>query len=108
MASKHPVSQLQGYNSEPLNSVSVNTSGNLLAGGTDKVGEDASIYLWDIRMSRDVVGQFTQAHSDDITQCFFRFYLVQPVPTILRQAQLTDWCVYMMFQPCKKMKPSCL
>ena len=35
-----------GYSSEPFNCVAVSTDGNLLAGTTDRVGEDASIYLW--------------------------------------------------------------
>ena len=57
----------------------------LLVGGCDKVGEDASIYIWyahvlycmgrsyilycrDTRMGREVLAVFTESHSDDITQ----------------------------------------
>ena len=35
-----------GHNKEPFNCIAANPSSKLLAGGTDKIGEDASIYIW--------------------------------------------------------------
>ncbi|XP_064398505.1 WD repeat-containing protein 89-like isoform X2 [Halichondria panicea] len=71
-SSKTPTSTFQGYNHEPFNCVSSDMSGSLIAAGSDLVGEDAAIYIWDLRMGRDPIGQFTESHSDDIVAVQFK------------------------------------
>ncbi|KXS13289.1 WD40 repeat-like protein [Gonapodya prolifera JEL478] len=79
---------------EPLLSLSLNCDGELLAAGTEKVGDDARIRLWDVRAAgvaeykgeeqtgtqrvfeRGLVGDFMEAHSDDVTQV--RFHPAHP------------------------------
>ncbi|KAJ3339289.1 WD repeat-containing protein 89 [Gonapodya sp. JEL0774] len=80
---------------QPLMSHSLNCNGQLLAAGTEKVGEDARIRLWDVRQAgvtkyngedegtdkqvfaRGLVGDFADSHGDDITQV--RFHPTHPL-----------------------------
>jgi WD40 repeat protein len=52
-------------------SFDVNSTQTVLAAGTELIGEDAIIYLWDVNGDK-LCAQFPDSHSDDITQVRFQ------------------------------------
>ncbi|KAI8818402.1 WD40-repeat-containing domain protein [Fimicolochytrium jonesii] len=55
----------------PVLCLAVNSTRTLLAAGTELVGEDAMIPIWDIRAHPTPATTFMECHSDDITQLRF-------------------------------------
>ncbi|KAI9100606.1 WD40-repeat-containing domain protein [Phlyctochytrium arcticum] len=60
----------------PVLSLDINTEGRVLVAGTELVGEDAKISIWDIRNTATPAAEFIECHSDDITQ--LRFHPSKP------------------------------
>ncbi|RLV91617.1 putative WD repeat-containing protein [Spathaspora sp. JA1] len=70
LRSSTPIVQLsQGRNSSFL-SLGFNND-NLLAGGTELMGVDAELHIWDLRNTKEVVKSFIDSHHDDITSVEF-------------------------------------
>lgn len=44
---------------------------NFLAGGTELFGQDAEVFLWDLRNTEDIVRSFVDSHHDDVTDIKF-------------------------------------
>ncbi|KAJ3217932.1 WD repeat-containing protein 89 [Clydaea vesicula] len=63
------VSVFKGY--VPLLSIAVSCAGDLLAAGTELQEEDAKVLFWDLRNTSTKLSEFSEAHSDDITQVKF-------------------------------------
>ncbi|EMG48995.1 hypothetical protein SBY92_004239 [Candida maltosa Xu316] len=53
-------------NSKKSNFLSLTYKNNFLAGGTELVGVDAELHIWDIRNTDEVVRSFVDSHHDDI------------------------------------------
>lgn len=54
-------------NAKKSNFLSLAYKNNLLAAGTELVGVDAELHIWDIRNTDNVVRSFVDSHHDDIT-----------------------------------------
>ncbi|KAG2730970.1 hypothetical protein G9P44_006119 [Scheffersomyces stipitis] len=54
-------------NTKNSNFLSLGYGHNLLAGGTELVGVDAELHIWDLRNPTEVVRSFVDSHHDDIT-----------------------------------------
>ncbi|KND04777.1 uncharacterized protein SPPG_00480 [Spizellomyces punctatus DAOM BR117] len=80
----------------PVLSLDVNSSQTMVAAGTELVGEDAKICIWDIRGGPTPLTEFTECHSDDITQIKFH----PTHPTALASGS-TDglMCLYALTTP---------
>ncbi|KAJ3163766.1 WD repeat-containing protein 89 [Geranomyces variabilis] len=65
---------------KPVLSVAINSSQTLLAAGTELVGEDSEICIWDVRNHQTPAARFLECHSDDITQ--LRFHPSNPLAMI--------------------------
>ncbi|GEQ72513.1 hypothetical protein JCM33374_g6200 [Metschnikowia sp. JCM 33374] len=64
--------QLSFTNTKRSNFLSLGSSaGHLLAGGTELVGSDAELLLWDLKNPGKVVRSFVDSHHDDITDIKF-------------------------------------
>ncbi|CCG20689.1 hypothetical protein CORT_0A03000 [Candida orthopsilosis Co 90-125] len=53
------------------NFLSLASRGNLLAGGTELLGADAEVHIWDLRNSAQLVKSFVDSHHDDVTALEF-------------------------------------
>ena len=58
-------------NAKKSNFLSLAYKNNLLAAGTELVGVDAELHIWDIRNTDNVVRSFVDSHHDDITALEF-------------------------------------
>lgn len=58
-------------NAKTSNFLSFDYFNNLLAGGTELVGADAELHIWDLRNTTNVVRSFIDSHNDDITDIKF-------------------------------------
>jgi len=58
-------------NDRHSNFLSLDFRNNVLAGGTELVGADAEIHLWDLRNPGSLVRSFVDSHRDDITDLKF-------------------------------------
>lgn len=58
-------------NAKTSNFLSLDYFNNLLAGGTELVGADAELHIWDLRNTSNVVRSFIDSHNDDITDIKF-------------------------------------
>lgn len=64
--------QLTLTNAKSSNFLSLGSSnGHLLAGGTELVGVDAELHLWDLKSPGTVLRSFIDSHHDDITDIKF-------------------------------------
>ena len=83
------------------NFLSLAYKNNLLAAGTELVGVDAELHIWDIRNTDNVVRSFVDSHHDDITALEFH-----PTLTNYLMSGSTDGYVniYNLMRP-RKMKP---
>lgn len=53
------------------NFLSLASQGHLLAGGTELLGADAEVHVWDLRSPEQVVRSFVDSHHDDVTALEF-------------------------------------
>lgn len=58
-------------NPKKANFLSIGSSGHLLAGGTELVGVDAELHVWDLRNNGSIVRSYVDSHHDDITSIHF-------------------------------------
>ncbi|KAJ3147007.1 WD repeat-containing protein 89 [Geranomyces michiganensis] len=65
---------------KPVLTVAINSSQTMLAAGTELVGEDSEICIWDVRNQQTPAARFLECHSDDITQ--LRFHPSNPLAMI--------------------------
>ncbi|KAI8922417.1 WD40-repeat-containing domain protein [Powellomyces hirtus] len=56
---------------KPVLSLAVNSANTALAAGTELVGEDSEISIWDVRNNSAPAARFLECHSDDVTQLRF-------------------------------------
>lgn len=63
------VQSFENHNNNLFLSVAIRD--NLIAGGTELIGSDSELHLWDIRNPKKVVKSFTDSHHDDITDLKF-------------------------------------
>ena len=61
--------QVQSSNGKksPIHALSLNTDVNTVVAGTELVGDDASIVIYDIRNTKSPIRRYDELHSDDIT-----------------------------------------
>ncbi|CAH1762592.1 6362_t:CDS:10 [Entrophospora sp. SA101] len=72
LSHQRPAQMLQATKKEPLLSFDLNITGKVVAAGTElSSGGDVKILFWDLRSSNKVSAEFTESHSDDITQIQF-------------------------------------
>ncbi|XP_023559566.1 WD repeat-containing protein 89 isoform X2 [Octodon degus] len=78
LAGKKPVQLFKGYPSNVFISFDINCNDHVICAGTEKVDDDALLVFWDARVNsealsttRDPLGTYSEAHSDDITQVCF-------------------------------------
>ncbi|TIB78440.1 WD40 repeat-like protein [Wallemia mellicola] len=55
----------------PIQALDLDTSNHALAAGTELVGEDASVVIWDIRNTSQHMRRYDELHSDDISALKF-------------------------------------
>lgn len=53
------------------NFLSLDNKENFLAGGTELFGQDAEVFLWDLRNTNDIARSFVDSHHDDVTDIKF-------------------------------------
>lgn len=63
--------QLTLTNAKKSNFLSLGSKGLALAGGTELVGVDAELHMWDLKNPQSVVRAFVDSHHDDITDIQF-------------------------------------
>lgn len=66
-----PVHSFTNSKKSKFLSIGYSSASHLLAGGTELVGVDAELHLWDLRNPGDVVRSFVDSHHDDITHIEF-------------------------------------
>ncbi|KAK6463124.1 WD40-repeat-containing domain protein [Scheffersomyces coipomensis] len=72
---QQPVHRLSNEKSSPF--LSMDYLNKLLAGGTELVGVDAELHIWDLRNPNEVVKSYIDSHHDDITTIKFHPTLSQ-------------------------------
>lgn len=66
-----PVHSFHNDKKSKFLSIGYSALAHLLAGGTELVGVDAEVHLWDLRNPGDVVRSFVDSHHDDVTHLEF-------------------------------------
>ncbi|KAM6171173.1 WD repeat-containing protein 89 [Erethizon dorsatum] len=78
LAGEKPVQLFKGYPSNVFISFDISCNDHVICAGTEKVDDDALLVFWDARINsealsttRDPLGAYSEAHSDDVTQVCF-------------------------------------
>ncbi|KAK9367204.1 WD40-repeat-containing domain protein [Lipomyces kononenkoae] len=62
-----PITELSQSANSPLLSIAFSKLTNAVAAGTELVGQDAGVVIWDLRNARKPIREYIDSHNDDVT-----------------------------------------